>query len=62
MVGRHDYICPVALFERLHEGIPESRLVIFEESDRVGAWSFMQLRLHPFPQVNFIVFQNVNHV
>ena len=32
MVGRHDYICPVALSERLHEGIPESTLVIFEES------------------------------
>jgi proline iminopeptidase len=32
MVGRHDYICPVALSERLHKGIPESRLVIFEES------------------------------
>jgi proline iminopeptidase len=32
MVGRHDYICPVALSERLHEGIPESQLEIFEES------------------------------
>jgi proline iminopeptidase len=32
MAGRHDYICPVALSQRLHEGIPESRLVIFEES------------------------------
>ena len=32
LVGRHDYICPVALSERLHGGIPESRLVIFEES------------------------------
>jgi proline iminopeptidase len=32
MVGRHDYICPVALSDRLHEGIPESSLVIFEES------------------------------
>jgi proline iminopeptidase len=32
MVGRHDYICPVALSERLHEGIPQSSLVIFEES------------------------------
>ena len=32
MVGRHDYICPVALSERLHQGIPESQLVIFEES------------------------------
>ena len=32
MVGRHDYICPVALSERLHEGIPKSLLVIFEES------------------------------
>jgi proline iminopeptidase len=32
IAGRHDYICPVALSQRLHEGIPESRLVIFEES------------------------------
>jgi len=32
LAGRHDYICPVALSQRLHEGIPESRLVIFEES------------------------------
>jgi proline iminopeptidase len=32
MVGRHDYICPVALSERLHEGIPQSSLVIFEDS------------------------------
>jgi pimeloyl-ACP methyl ester carboxylesterase len=32
MVGRHDYVCPVALSERLHEGIPQSLLVIFEES------------------------------
>jgi proline iminopeptidase len=32
MVGRHDYVCPVKLSERLHEGIPESLLVIFEES------------------------------
>jgi proline iminopeptidase len=32
MVGRHDYICPLALSQRLHEGIPQSRLVIFEES------------------------------
>jgi proline iminopeptidase len=35
MVGRHDYICPVALSERLHEGISESLLVIFEESGHV---------------------------
>ncbi|MBB5062203.1 alpha/beta fold hydrolase [Granulicella mallensis] len=32
LVGRHDFICPVALSERLHEGIPESSLVIFEKS------------------------------
>jgi proline iminopeptidase len=32
MVGRHDYICPVPISERLHEDIPESSLVIFEES------------------------------
>jgi pimeloyl-ACP methyl ester carboxylesterase len=30
--GRHDWICPVAVAERLHEGIPNSRLVVFEES------------------------------
>jgi len=32
IVGRHDFICPVTLSERLHEGIRESSLVIFEES------------------------------
>jgi pimeloyl-ACP methyl ester carboxylesterase len=32
IVGREDYICPVALSERLHEGIADSRLVIFEQS------------------------------
>jgi proline iminopeptidase len=32
LVGRHDFICPVALSERLHEGIPDSSLVIFEKS------------------------------
>ncbi|AEU36710.1 alpha/beta fold hydrolase [Granulicella mallensis] len=32
LVGRHDFICPVALSERLHEGIPESSFVIFEKS------------------------------
>jgi pimeloyl-ACP methyl ester carboxylesterase len=32
MYGRHDWICPVALAERLHAGIPKSRLVVFEES------------------------------
>jgi pimeloyl-ACP methyl ester carboxylesterase len=31
-VGRHDFICPVALSERLHQGIPQSQLAIFEES------------------------------
>ena len=31
-VGRHDYICPLALSEHLHKGIPQSQLVIFEES------------------------------
>jgi Predicted hydrolases or acyltransferases (alpha/beta hydrolase superfamily) len=30
--GRHDWICPVAIAERLHSGIPDSRLVIFEDS------------------------------
>jgi proline iminopeptidase len=32
VVGRHDYICPVALSEHLHKGIPQSLLAIFEES------------------------------
>jgi pimeloyl-ACP methyl ester carboxylesterase len=31
-VGRHDYICPLALSEHLHKGIPQSQFVIFEES------------------------------
>jgi len=30
--GRHDWICPVAVAERLHQDIPNSRLVVFEES------------------------------
>ncbi len=32
VVGRHDYICPLALSEYLNKGIPQSQLVIFEES------------------------------
>jgi proline iminopeptidase len=32
VVGRHDYICPLALSEHLHKGIAQSQLVIFEES------------------------------
>lgn len=31
-VGRHDWICPVSVSERIHAGIPHSRLVTFEES------------------------------
>jgi proline iminopeptidase len=30
--GRHDWICPLAVAERLHQGIRNSRLVVFEES------------------------------
>jgi pimeloyl-ACP methyl ester carboxylesterase len=32
VVGRHDFICPLALSEHLHMGIPQSQLAIFEES------------------------------
>ncbi|GAB7538175.1 alpha/beta fold hydrolase [Burkholderia sp. 3C] len=32
MVGRHDWICPVPVSERLHAGIGNARLVMFEES------------------------------
>jgi proline iminopeptidase len=32
MVGRHDWICPLPVSERLHAGIGNARLVIFEES------------------------------
>jgi proline iminopeptidase len=32
MVGRHDWLCPVSVAERLHAGIGDARLVIFEES------------------------------
>lgn len=31
-IGRHDFICPLPLSERIHAGIPNSLLVIFEES------------------------------
>jgi proline iminopeptidase len=30
--GRHDWICPLTVAERLHEGISKSRLLVFEES------------------------------
>jgi pimeloyl-ACP methyl ester carboxylesterase len=32
MVGRHDWICPVPVAERLLAGIGNARLVMFEES------------------------------
>jgi proline iminopeptidase len=32
LCGRHDWICPLALSERLQIGIPNSRMVVFEES------------------------------
>lgn len=32
MAGRHDWICPVPVAERLHAGIGNARLVMFEES------------------------------
>jgi proline iminopeptidase len=32
MVGRHDWICPVPVAERLHAGIGNARLVMFEDS------------------------------
>lgn len=31
-VGRHDWICPVVLSEELAKGIPDAKLVIFENS------------------------------
>jgi pimeloyl-ACP methyl ester carboxylesterase len=32
MAGRHDWICPVPVAERLHAGIGNARLVMFEDS------------------------------
>jgi pimeloyl-ACP methyl ester carboxylesterase len=32
MVGRHDWICPTTVAKRLHAGIGNARLVMFEES------------------------------
>ena len=32
IVGRHDFICPVSMGQRAHEGIQGSQLVIFEQS------------------------------
>lgn len=39
VVGRHDFICPVALSERLHQSIPQSQLEILEES---GHFSWLE--------------------
>ncbi len=35
MSGRHDWICPVPVAERLHAGMCNSRLVMFEESGQL---------------------------
>lgn len=32
MVGRYDFICPPSMSETMHQGIPDSELVIFEDS------------------------------
>jgi len=32
LVGRDDFICPPSLANRMHEGIPNSELIIFEKS------------------------------
>jgi proline iminopeptidase len=32
LVGRHDFICPPSQAERMHKGIPESDIVVFEKS------------------------------
>jgi len=32
MVGKHDFICPLSQARLLHEGIPNSELIVFQES------------------------------
>jgi pimeloyl-ACP methyl ester carboxylesterase len=41
MAGRKDWICPIALSERLHDDIINSRLVVFEQS---GHFPWMEER------------------
>ena len=41
MAGRQDWICPIALAERLHADIINSRLVVFEQS---GHFPWMEER------------------
>jgi proline iminopeptidase len=38
-VGRHDWICPVAVSERLRAGIWRSKLAVFEKS---GHWPWIE--------------------
>jgi len=35
IVGRHDFVCPVGMSKRAHEGIKGSKLVIFEKTGHV---------------------------
>jgi proline iminopeptidase len=39
LVGRHDFFCPPSQAERLHRGIPDSELVMFEQS---GHYPFVE--------------------
>jgi len=46
VVGRHDFVCPPSQAQILHEGIPNSQLIIFEKS---GHFPMMEER-HKFIQ------------
>jgi proline iminopeptidase len=48
LVGRHCWICPVAVSERLHAGISESRLVVFE---RTGHFPWIEKPDSFFPEI-----------
>jgi proline iminopeptidase len=48
MVGRHDWICPLPVSERLHAGIASSRLTVFE---RTGHFPWLEAPQRFFDEV-----------
>ncbi len=48
LVGRHCWICPVAVSERLRAGISRSKLVVFE---RTGHFPWIEEPEHFFPEI-----------
>jgi pimeloyl-ACP methyl ester carboxylesterase len=48
LVGRHDWLCPVAISEQLHAGLQRSKLVVFENA---GHFPWIEEPDRFFPEV-----------